>query len=514
MEPIEPTPQGFRGTISLRLTDLIQMVCLSRSDLIIDVISHKGKGTIHIRQGQISHARTDRLSGEEAFFEVLQWNDGQFEILPYRESGINSVNKPWEYLLLEAVRHNDEVSPAGENGNADHGPEIELSADSNMVNIFDEIGDVLGDLVQLGRAGPEPAGAQPADSASDQPVRVLLVDDSSFFSKKLRDMLEGDSTIQVLNIAKNGKEALEFLESRTPIDLITLDAEMPVMPGETALKHIMIRHHLPAVIISSLQPQSMYKVFDFLQLGAVDFFPKPEARENREEYETKLRTLVRGAAKARMSRFRRLRKQEESGAQPRPVPSASAKRILLIVGAEGAHMDWFRMPLRDLCRLGLLVGLQKLPESFASDFVDRVGQKTGVATERIGSDHIIMPGKFYLGNACHGACLELRLEGAPGKFQIPDPDSMDWQAGMQLWLDRFTEQFQNCIDVFFLSSIDPLPESLMSKLLDRGIRLILTPPESVLCSQLVDSIHPYAAHFPDQVICAGPEDLPEVLVKQ
>lgn len=514
MEPIEPTPQGFRGTISLRLTDLIQMVCLSRSDLIIDVVSHKGKGTIHIRQGQINHAQTDRLTGEEAFFEVLQWNDGQFEILPYHESGINSVNKPWEYLLLEAVRHNDEGPPSAENGEGDGGPEIELSGNSSIGDLFDEIGDVLGDMVQLGRSGPEPAKAQPSASVSDQPIRVLLVDDSSFFSKQLKGMLEGDSTIQVLSVARNGKEALEFLESKTPIDLITLDAEMPVMPGETALKHIMIRHHLPAVIISSLQPQSMYKVFDFLQLGAVDFFPKPEARENRKEYEVKLRRLVRGAAKARISRFRRLRKQEENAEQPKPMPAMSAKRILLVVGAEGAHMDWFRMPLRELCRLGLVVGLQKLPENFASDFVGRIGQKTGVATERITPNHEMVPGTFYLGNACHNARLQLRLDGSFQELEIAGADALQWQTGMQLWVDRLTEQFQNCIDVYFLSSIDPLPESLMSKLLDRGIRLILAPPGSVLCSQLVDSVHPYAAHFTDQIICAAPEDLPEVLVKQ
>ncbi len=514
MEPIEPTPQGFRGTISLRLTDLIQMVCLSRSDLIIDVASHKGKGRIHIRQGQISHAKTDKLTGEEAFFEVLKWNDGQFEILPYRESGVNSVNKPWEYLLLEAVRHNDEGTPSAENGEGDGGPEIEFSDNANIGNLLDEIGDVLGDLVQLGRPEPEPAKAQPSASVSDRPVRVLLVDDSSFFSKKLKEMLEGDSTIRVLSIARNGKEALEFLESKTPIDLITLDAEMPVMPGETALKHIMIRHHLPAVIISSLQPQSMYKVFDFLQLGAVDFFPKPEARENREEYEARLRRLVRGAAEARISRFRRLRKQEENGGQAEPAPAASARRILLIVGAEGAHMDWFRMPLKELCRLGLVVGLQKLPENFASDFVERVGRKTGVATERITSNHKIVPGTFYLGNASHNTRLQLRLEGSYKELEIAGADALEWQTGMQLWVDRFTEQFQNCIDIFFLSSIDPLPESLMSRLLDRGIRLILSPPGSVLCSQLVDSVHPYAAHFPDRILCAAPEDLPEVLVKQ
>ena len=58
MQSTDSISRGFTGTISLGLTELIQMVCLSRSDLVIGVSSGKGKASIYIRQGQIQHAHT------------------------------------------------------------------------------------------------------------------------------------------------------------------------------------------------------------------------------------------------------------------------------------------------------------------------------------------------------------------------------------------------------------------------------------------------------------------------
>jgi DNA-binding NarL/FixJ family response regulator len=343
MQPVEPSPQGFTGTISLRLTDLIQMVCLSRSDLIIGVTSVKGNGSIYIRQGQIHHSQTDKLAGEEAFFEVLRWSDGQFEILPFSNNGTESINKPWEHLLLEAMRSQDEKLPHGD------------FSEESSADLIEEIDDIFGDLVQSHQDPPAENKEQPLAEESSPSIRVLIVDDSTFFAKKLKEMLEADSTIHVVATAKNGTEALEFLESGTPVDLVTLDIEMPVMPGDTTLKHVMIRYRIPVLIISSLQPQSMEKIFDFLQLGAVDFFPKPGAREDLSVCAENLRALVKGAAKAQISNFRRLRKNNESSRTPAPRNNSGKLKTLVIVGAEGAYIDWFRLPIQDLCRNRIVI---------------------------------------------------------------------------------------------------------------------------------------------------------------
>ena len=380
MQPVESAQKKFTGTISLHLTDLIQMVCLSRSDLIIDIHSQKGKGSIHIRQGRIHHAQTEESTGEEAFFEVLRWNDGKFEILPFVDNGMDSVDKPWEHLLLEAVRSRDEVRTKGddESGASALGEPLE---EPSVGDLFDEIDDVFGKLVQ-DRPVPVGESEKPAVvEAVQPPVSVLVVDDSSFFSKKLKQMLEADPAIRVAGIAKNGRESLEFLKSNPRVDLITLDIEMPVMPGDTALKHIMIAHRIPVVIVSSMQPHAMEKIFDFLQLGAVDFFGKPQATENLDYYAAKLRALVKGASKAKVVNFKRLRKQGEYNRQPAPGNRPAERKILVVAGAEGAHTDWFRLPFHNWCRDRLVIGLQKLPGGFVPDFVRLLGKTTGLRAE-------------------------------------------------------------------------------------------------------------------------------------
>ncbi|MHC1729234.1 MAG: response regulator [Syntrophobacteraceae bacterium] len=513
MQPVESAPQGFTGTISLKLPDLIQMVCLSRSDIIIEVISRKGKGSIHIKQGQIRHAMTDTLQGEQAFFEVLLWNDGKFEMLPFVECDVTSINKPWEHLILEAIRQQDEEKTEkgpGTNGTQAGGA---LSAEPDFGDLFGEVEHIFGNIAKPEEPSLFEEKQQSAAEVASSSTKVLIVDDSSFFSKKLREMLETDPAIEVVGVARNGKESLDYLDSGKPVDLITLDIEMPVMPGDTALKHIMIRHRVPALIISSLQPESMSKIFDFLQLGAVDFVTKPEAREDLASYAANLRELTKGAARARISNFKRLRKPGEQNRPPPIETGPAGLKILVIVGAEGAYMDWFRLPLRDLCRQGIVIGIQKLRDGFVPKFAQLIETRTEVKTKTLSATHSLSPGNFHLGNARRQAAFKLRpSESAMDlDLDIYGQECLEWKDGMQLWLDRLAQEARDSMSVYFLSAVDALPESLMANLLTCGVRFVLPPPQTVLCSQLVDSIQPYATHFPDQILFSSPDNLPEVL---
>ena len=103
-------------------------------------------------------------------------------------------------------------------------------------------------------------------------IRVLIVDDASFMVKAVRDILETDADIEVIGSAKNGKEALEKIKQLKP-DVITLDVDMPIMDGLSAVRHIMIHHPVPIVMLSSLFEHGDI-TFEALRLGVVDFLPK------------------------------------------------------------------------------------------------------------------------------------------------------------------------------------------------------------------------------------------------
>ncbi len=105
------------------------------------------------------------------------------------------------------------------------------------------------------------------------PERVLVVDDSGFFRRRVVEILQSLSDIQVVGTASNGREAVQMVEKLQP-DVITMDYEMPIMDGITAVREIMATHPTPVLMFSSLTYEGARVTFDALEAGAVDFLPK------------------------------------------------------------------------------------------------------------------------------------------------------------------------------------------------------------------------------------------------
>jgi len=104
-------------------------------------------------------------------------------------------------------------------------------------------------------------------------ARVLIVDDSSFFRHRLNEILEADPRIEVIGTANNGLEAVKRAAELKP-DVITMDIEMPVMDGITAVRKIMQATPLPILMFSSLTTEGAKATFEALEAGAVDYLPK------------------------------------------------------------------------------------------------------------------------------------------------------------------------------------------------------------------------------------------------
>jgi two-component system chemotaxis response regulator CheB len=107
----------------------------------------------------------------------------------------------------------------------------------------------------------------------EEKLKVLVVDDASFMIKAVSEFLESDPGIEVVGSAKNGLEGIEKIKELHP-DVITLDIDMPVMDGISAMRHIMIESPVPVVVLSSLSGDGSI-TFEALRLGVVDFVPKP-----------------------------------------------------------------------------------------------------------------------------------------------------------------------------------------------------------------------------------------------
>ena len=104
-------------------------------------------------------------------------------------------------------------------------------------------------------------------------IKVLVVDDSSFFRRRVSEIINADPEMEVIDTAINGKEAITKAKSLRP-DVITMDIEMPVLDGISAVKAIMKETPTPILMFSSLTHQGAKSTLEALEAGAANFLPK------------------------------------------------------------------------------------------------------------------------------------------------------------------------------------------------------------------------------------------------
>ena len=109
----------------------------------------------------------------------------------------------------------------------------------------------------------------------DGVLRVLVVDDSAYVRKVVREMLSRSPFIEVIGAARDGREALEMTERLKP-DVVTCDLIMPELDGVGFVREQMRRRPLP-IVIMSVADENAEAVLNALDSGAVDFLQKPTA---------------------------------------------------------------------------------------------------------------------------------------------------------------------------------------------------------------------------------------------
>src|SRR3954452_11122894 len=130
-------------------------------------------------------------------------------------------------------------------------------------------------------------------------LRVLVVDDSAYVRKVIRQMLSRSPFLEIVGIARDGREALALVEELKP-DVVTCDLIMPELDGVGFIKAQMARRPVPVVVVS-VASESGELVLAALDAGAVDFVQKPTAlaTERVLEIADELIEKVKAAAAAR-----------------------------------------------------------------------------------------------------------------------------------------------------------------------------------------------------------------------
>lgn len=313
-------------------------------------------------------------------------------------------------------------------------------------------------------------------------LKVLIVDDSRFFRRRVTEMLSIDPTIKVVGEAADGAEAVDMALKLKP-DVITMDIEMPVMDGITATRRILAVNYIPILMFSSLTNEGAKYTFDSLEAGAVDYLPKKfeEFANNLQEAGTKLCEKIRAVASAKrptkspIATATSSAKVGESAGVAKKVNKSTSTRHQANRTATAARQHEepkIKKGTTKIVAIGTSTGgpvaLQKLlsslpadfpaaillvqhmPSSFTGPFADRLNGMCKIAVREAQDGDEIKPGLALL---------------APGGQQMEVKKSGE-RAFVHVFPATVGQSYKPCIDITFTS--------LANQLLGKTLAIILT----------------------------------------
>jgi len=274
-------------------------------------------------------------------------------------------------------------------------------------------------------------------------ITVLIVDDSQFFCRRVGSILNNASDIKVIGIANNGQQAIEKAGKLKP-DVITLDVEMPVMDGVTALKQIVKVCDAKVLMLSSLTYDNAKITLDALDAGATDFLLKSyESLSNDSDglvnlLQDKIREL--GSAKT-------IRRPSGTSAPVRskPFPTYKAKTTvstdkygLVAVGASTGGPVALQKLLAPLpanfpCPITIT---QHMPGTFTGAFATRLNGLCQMTVCEAEDGMLLKPGHVYIAPGGKQMVFEGRSQSA--KIRVRPTDAR--------------LKFSPCVDVSFGSA--------------------------------------------------------------
>lgn len=276
-------------------------------------------------------------------------------------------------------------------------------------------------------------------------IKLLIVDDSALMRRQLNAIFQAEGDFEI-RLARNGREAVEENLAFEP-DVITLDINMPEMDGLTALSLLMAQRPVPVVMVSSLTEKGAMATLEALNLGAVDYIPKPGGTISLSmvEIEAEVIAKVRAAARARLKTARGLAARIRSGVTPsRPTTQVEPRRatirragtrgegvVLIGVSTGGPRTLEDILPLLPAEFPWPVLVAQHMPPSFTKPFAERMNGLCALEVSEVSRPTPVEPGHIYIGKGGADMVLARRV----GKLTaLPRPEHPDflWHPSVEL----------------------------------------------------------------------------------
>lgn len=296
-------------------------------------------------------------------------------------------------------------------------------------------------------------------------IKVLVVDDSSFFRRRVSEIVNQDPELEVIATASNGAEAVKMAAELNP-QVITMDIEMPVMDGITAVREIMAKCPTPILMFSSLTHDGARATLDALDAGALDFLPKrfEDIATNKDDAILLLQQRVKALGRRRI--FRPVARavvaptpasrpatsglRTSNIATPVPVappvrtsPTASMRasgkqyKLLLIGTSTGGPVALQKILTQFPANYPHpILLIQHMPAAFTPAFASRLNGLCNIEVKEAVNGDVLKPGCAYL--APGGMQMMIERTGATGRLKI-----LAGSADMN---------YKPCVDITFASA--------------------------------------------------------------
>ncbi len=244
-------------------------------------------------------------------------------------------------------------------------------------------------------------------------VKVLVVDDSSFFRRRITDFLSSDPNIEVIAQAVDGLDAVEKVNQLDP-DVITMDIEMPRLDGISAVKKIRETKSTPILMFSTLTHDGAKATFSALDAGASDFLPKKF-----EDIATEKSDVIKTLCERVKSLVRK--KTDVGVAKIKIPPSLSRTSVasskgyqLAVIGASTGGPVAVEKVLKTLpanYSLPILL-IQHMPASFTGAFAERLDKICAISVKEAEEGDQLQAGTAYIAPGGRQMCLKKNGRGS------------------------------------------------------------------------------------------------------
>ena len=247
----------------------------------------------------------------------------------------------------------------------------------------------------------------------DRVLRVLVVDDSAYVRKVIKQMLSRSPFIEVVGAARDGQEALEMVEQFQP-DVVTCDLIMPVLDGVGFVREQMSRRPIPIVIVSIANDGSELAL-TALDAGAVDFVQKPTALATEKMFEIndELVEKVKTAAGVQMARLQTTLAREPTVSLPTDAPRAGLVDIVVLgISTGGPQALKYLIPQLPVDFPIPLVLVMHMPVGYTEMYAQKLDEISRLKVSEAREGDIVKAGAVLIAPAGRHLTLNRQTNGS------------------------------------------------------------------------------------------------------